>query len=210
MIRVVIVDDHAIVRRGVRQIVAEHPGIEVVAEAGDYAELTAYLRDADCDVVLLDIALPGKNGIEILKSLRERHPKIRVLMFSTYPEDQYAVRALKAGASGYVNKSSAPEKLAEAIQQVALGRRYITPEVAESLAASLAEPESRKPHELLSDREFQTLRLIASGRKLSEIADELAISPKTVSVYRARVLEKLKLRTNTELARYAVANELVE
>ena len=210
MIRVVIVDDHAIVRRGVRQIVAEHPGIEVVAEAGDYAELTAYLRDADCDVVLLDIALPGKNGIEILKSLRERHPRIRVLMFSTYPEDQYAVRALKAGASGYVNKSSAPEKLAEAIQQVALGRRYITPEVAESLAASLAEPESRKPHELLSDREFQTLRLIASGRKLSEIADELAISPKTVSVYRARVLEKLKLRTNTELARYAVANELVE
>lgn len=210
MIRVVIVDDHAIVRRGVRQIVAEHPGIEVVAEAGDYAELTAYLRDGDCDVVLLDVALPGKNGIEILKSLRERHPKIRVLMFSTYPEDQYAVRALKAGASGYVNKSSAPEKLAEAIQQVALGRRYITPEVADSLAASLAEPESRKPHELLSDREFQTLRLIASGRKLSEIADELAISPKTVSVYRARVLEKLKLRTNTELARYAVANELVE
>ena len=210
MIRVVIVDDHAIVRRGVRQIVAEHPGIEVVAEAGDYGELTAYLRDAECDVVLLDIALPGKNGIEILKSLRERHPKIRVLMFSTYPEDQYAVRALKAGASGYVNKSSAPEKLAEAIQQVALGRRYITPEVAESLAASLSEPESRKPHELLSDREFQTLRLIASGRKLSEIADELAISPKTVSVYRARVLEKLKLRTNTELARYAVANELVE
>ena len=210
MIRVVIVDDHAIVRRGVRQIVAEHPGIEVVAEAGDYAELTTYLRDGDCDVVLLDVALPGKNGIEILKSLRERHPRIRVLMFSTYPEDQYAVRALKAGASGYVNKSSAPEKLAEAIQQVALGRRYITPEVAESLAASLAEPESRKPHELLSDREFQTLRLIASGRKLSEIADELAISPKTVSVYRARVLEKLKLRTNTELARYAVANELVE
>ena len=210
MIRVIIVDDHAIVRRGVRQIVAEHPGIEVVAEAGDYAELTAFLRDHDCDVVLLDIALPGKNGIEILKSLRERHPKIRVLMFSTYPEDQYAVRALKAGASGYVNKSSAPEKLAEAIQQVAQGRRYITPEVAESLAASLSEPESRKPHELLSDREFQTLRLIASGRKLSEIADELAISPKTVSVYRARVLEKLKLRTNTELARYAVANELVE
>ena len=112
--------------------------------------------------------------------------------------------------SGYVNKSSAPEKLAEAIQQVARGRRYITPEVAESLAASLSEPESRKPHELLSDREFQTLRLIASGRKLSEIADELAISPKTVSVYRARVLEKLKLRTNTELARYAVANELVD
>ena len=210
MIRLVIVDDHAIVRRGVRQIVAEHPGIEVVAEAADYAELTAYLRDGDCDVVLLDIALPGKNGIEILKSLRERHPRIRVLMFSTYPEDQYAVRALKAGASGYVNKSSAPEKLAEAVQQVALGRRYITPEVAESLAASLAEPESRKPHELLSDREFQTLRLIASGRKLSEIAEELAISPKTVSVYRARVLEKLKLRTNTELARYAVANELVE
>ncbi len=210
MIRVVIVDDHAIVRRGIRQIVADHPAIEVIGDAGDYSELMKLLRERECDVVLLDIAIPGKNGIEILKAVRERYPKVRALMFSTYPEDQYAVRALKAGASGYLNKSSAPERLLEAIQQVALGRRYITPEFAESLAASVAEPETRNPHELLSDREFQTLRLIASGRKLSEIAAELAISPKTVSVYRARVLEKMKLRTNTELARYAVTHSLIE
>jgi len=210
VIRVVIVDDHAIVRRGIRQIVAESATIEVVGEASDYGELMTLLRERECDVVLLDIAMPGKNGIEILKAVRERHAKVRVLMFSTYPEDQYAVRALKAGASGYLNKSSAPEKLVEAIQQIGLGRRYITPEFAESLAASVAEPETRDPHELLSDREFQTLRLIASGRKLSEIAEELAISPKTVSVYRARVLEKMKLRTNTELTRYAVTHSLVE
>ena len=210
MIRVILVDDHAIVRRGVRQIVAGQEGIEVVGEAGDYGELLTRLREVECDVVLLDIALPGKNGIEVLKSLRERNPRLRVLMFSTYPEDQYAVRALKAGASGYLNKASAPEQVAEAIRLVAQGRRYITPEVAESLAASLAEPETRKPHELLSDREFQTLRLIASGRKLSEIAEELSLSPKTVSVYRARVLAKLKLRTNTEIARYAVTHELIE
>lgn len=210
MIRVILVDDHAIVRRGVRQIVAGQEGIEVVGEAGDYGELVTRLREVECDVVLLDIALPGKNGIEVLKSLRERNPRLRVLMFSTYPEDQYAVRALKAGASGYLNKASAPEQVADAIRQVAQGRRYITPEVAESLAASLAEPETRKPHELLSDREFQTLRLIASGRKLSEIAEALSLSPKTVSVYRARVLAKLKLRTNTEIARYAVTHELIE
>lgn len=210
MIRIVIVDDHAIVRRGVRQIVAESASIEVVGEASDYGELMKLLRECECEVVLLDIAIPGKNGIDILKAVRERHPKVRVLMFSTYPEDQYAVRALKAGASGYLNKSSAPEKLVEAIQQISLGRRYITPEFAESLAASVAEPETRNPHELLSDREFQTLRLIASGKKLSEIAAELSISPKTVSVYRARVLEKMNLRTNTEIARYAVAHSLVE
>jgi DNA-binding NarL/FixJ family response regulator len=210
MIRLAIADDHAIVRRGMRQVVAEGGDIEVVGEAADYGELTALLRERECDVLLLDIAMPGKNGIEILKAVRVRHPKLRVLVLSMYPEDQYALRALKAGASGYLTKSSAPEKLLDAIRQVAAGRRYITPQFAEALAASIAEPGDRAPHELLSDREFQTLRLIASGRKLSEVAAELALSPKTVSVYRARVLEKLKLRTNAELTRYAVENRLIE
>ncbi len=210
MIRLAIADDHAIVRRGMRQVVAEGGDIEVVGEAADYGELTALLRSRECDVLLLDIAMPGKNGIEILKSVRLRHPRLRVLILSMYPEDQYALRALKAGAAGYLTKSSAPEKLLDAIRLVASGRRYITPQFAETLAASVAEPAQRPAHELLSDREFQTLRLIAAGRKLSEVAAELSLSPKTVSVYRARVLEKLKVRTNAELTRYAVENGLVE
>jgi DNA-binding NarL/FixJ family response regulator len=210
MIRLVIVDDHAIVRRGMRQLVAEAGDMEVVGEAADYGELAALLRTCECDVLLLDIAIPGKNGIDILKALRERYPRIRVLVLSMYPEDQYGMRSLRAGAAGYLTKGSAPEKLLEAIRQVAAGRRFITPQFAETLAASVAEPDARAPHELLSDREFQTLRLIASGRKLSEVASDLSLSPKTVSVYRARVLEKLKLRTNAELTRYAVQNGLVE
>jgi DNA-binding NarL/FixJ family response regulator len=210
MIRLAIADDHAIVRRGMRQIVSEARDIEVVGEAADGGELAALLRTRECDVLLLDIAMPGRNGIEILKSLRERHPRLRVLVLSMYGEEQYGVRALRAGAAGYLTKASAPEKLLEAIRQVAAGRRYITPRLAECLAERLAEPEAGLPHERLSDREFETLRLLASGRKLSEVATELALSPKTVSVYRARVLEKLGLRTNAELARYALEHRLLE
>jgi DNA-binding NarL/FixJ family response regulator len=210
MIRLMILDDHAIVRRGMRQMVGEAGDIEVVGEAADFGELTALLRERDCDVLLLDIAMPGRNGIEVLKAVRDRHPKIRVLVLSMYPEDQYGLRSIKAGAAGYLTKSSAPEKLLDAIRQVAAGRRFITPQFAETLAANIAEPGDRPPHEVLSDREFQTMQLIASGRKLSEVAFELSLSPKTVSVYRARVLDKLKLRTNAELTRYAVRNGLVE
>jgi len=210
VIRLAIVDDHAIVRRGMRQMVGEAGDIEVVGEAADFGELTALLRERDCDVLLLDIAMPGRNGIEVLKAVRDRHPKIRVLVLSMYPEDQYGLRSIKAGAAGYLTKSSAPEKLLGAIRQVAAGRRFITPQFAETLAANIAEPGDRPPHEVLSDREFQTMQLIASGRKLSEVAFELSLSPKTVSVYRARVLDKLKLRTNAELTRYAVRNGLVE
>jgi DNA-binding NarL/FixJ family response regulator len=210
MIRIAIADDHAIVRRGMRQVVAEGGDIEVVGEAADYADLMRLLRERECDVLLLDIAIPGKNGIEILKAVHARYPRMRVLILSMYPEEQYALRALRAGAAGYLTKSSATESLLEAIRQVAAGRRFITPGSAEALAASIAEPAGRPPHELLSDREFQVLRLIAAGRKLSEVAAELALSPKTVSVYRARVLEKLKLRSNADLARYAVEHRLLE
>lgn len=210
MIRLMILDDHAIVRRGMRQMVGEAGDIEVVGEAADFGELTALLRERDCDVLLLDIAMPGRNGIDVLKAVRDRHPKIRVLVLSMYPEDQYGLRSIKAGAAGYLTKSSAPEKLLDAIRQVAAGRRFITPQFAETLAATIADPGDRAPHEALSDRELQTMQLIASGRKLSEVALELSLSPKTVSVYRARVLDKLKLRTNAELTRYAVRNGLVE
>jgi two-component system, NarL family, invasion response regulator UvrY len=211
MIRVVLADDHAVVRRGVRQILEDAGDIEVVGEAKDYGELSALLRESECDVLLLDISIPGKNGIEILKAMRERLPKMQVLILSMFPEDQYAVRALKAGAAGYVSKEAAPEKLVDAIRLASRGKKYITAEVAEALAVQLNDggtPEN--PHDALSDREYETLRLIASGKKLSEIAEAMSLSPKTVSVYRARLLEKMKLRTNAELTHYAVKHGLVE
>ena len=211
MIRVALADDHAVVRRGVRQILGDAGDIEVIGEARDYGELSTLLRDHPCDVLLLDISMPGKNGIDVLKALRERLPKLQVLILSMFPEDQYAVRALKAGAAGYVSKEAAPEKLVDAIRLAARGKKYITPEVAQALAMQLDGGEApENPHEILSDREYETLRLIASGKKLSEIAAIMSLSPKTVSVYRARLLEKMKLRTNADLTHYAVKHGLVD
>ncbi len=210
MVRVLIADDHAIVRKGFRQICGEHGEIEVIGEAENYGDIARLLRETSCDVLLLDISMPGKNGIDTLKQVKELYPKLGVLILSMYPEDQYAVRAIKAGASGYLTKDSAPEKLIEAILLVAKGRKYITPELAESLVSAVVEPDDRPLHEQLSDREFQTIRLIALGRKLSEIAEELALSPKTVSVYRARILEKMKMRSNAELTSYALKHGLID
>ena len=211
MIRVVLADDHAVVRRGVRQILGDAGDIEVTGEARDYAELSALLRETPCDVLVLDISMPGKNGIEVLKSLRERLPKLQVLILSMFPEDQYALRALKAGAAGYVSKEAAPEKLVDAIRLAARGKKYITPEVAQALATNLdGGPSPENPHEALSDREYETLRLIASGKKLAEIAELMSLSPKTVSVYRARLLEKMSLRTNADLTHYAVKHGLLD
>jgi DNA-binding NarL/FixJ family response regulator len=181
-----------------------------VGEAEDYASLTAALRNAVPDVLLLDISLPGSSGIDVLKAMRERHPKLAVLMLSMFPEDQYGMRALKAGASGYLTKDAAPERLIEAVRCAAAGKKYISPGLAALLAERLSEPAAGAPHERLSDREFETLKLIASGRKLSEMAEQMHLSPKTVSVYRARLLEKLNLRSNTELAHYAIRNGLID
>lgn len=209
--RTIVVDDHAIVRRGIVQILAEHPSISVVAEAGDYGELRHALRQhGDVDLLVMDVGLPGKNGIDILKALRDDYPRLRVLIVSMYPEDQYAVRAFRAGASGYLNKASAPEKLLEAVEQVVAGRKYVTPEIAQALIENLNTPEDGPAHDKLSDREFQTLKLIASGKRLSDIAEALALSPKTVSVYRARVLEKMGMSNNAELTHYAIKHGLVE
>lgn len=210
MIRVILTDDHAVVRRGLRQIVADAGDIEVVGEAQDYGELAALMRGTECDVLLLDISMPGKNGLEVLKIVRERNPRLPVLILSTFPEDQYALRALKAGASGYVGKNSAPESLVDAIRLVARGKKYITPELAAQLAERIGENTTQAPHELLSDREYETLRLIASGMKLADIAVALELSPKTVSVYRARLLEKMNLKNNAELTHYALKNGLVD
>jgi DNA-binding NarL/FixJ family response regulator len=211
MIRVALVDDHAVVRRGLRQILGDAGDVEIVGEAKDYAELSRLLKDVTCDVLLLDISMPGKNGIEVLKILRERIPKLQILVLSMFPEDQYALRALKAGAAGYVSKEAAPETLVDAIRLAAAGKKYITAELAQALAARVDEPrQAELPHSTLSDREYETLRLIASGKKLSEIAELMSLSPKTVSVYRARLLEKMKLRNNVEVTHYAVKHGLVE
>lgn len=210
MIRVALCDDHPLVRRGMVQIISETSGISVVGEAENYADLTRVLREHECDVLVLDIEMPGKNGIEVLKQMRALYPKLRVLMLSMHPEDQYALRAMKAGASGYLTKKSAPDLLVEAVRVIHGGKKFITPELAELLATRLDQDVDTPAHELLSDREFQTLKLIASGKTLSEIAETLALSPKTVSVYRARVLEKMKLGTNAELTHYAIKNGLVD
>lgn len=210
MIHVLIADDHAVVRKGLVLIASESREIELCGEASEYSSLMRLMREQVCDVLLLDIAMPGKNGIDVLKVVHDQYPKTQVLILSMYPEDQYAIRALKAGAAGYLTKDSAPERLVEAILMVARGKKYITPKVAEMLATHLVTDTEGEPHESLSDREFQTMRLIATGRQLSQIAVELALSPKTVSVYRARVLEKMQLKNNAEITHYAIKHGLVE
>ena len=209
MIHVVLCDDHAVLRRGIRDTLTEASDITVTGEAGGYAELREVLRTATCDILLLDLNMPGRSGIEVLTSLRETHSAIKVLIVSMYPEDQYALRCLKAGAQGYANKAGDPLELIAAVRTVMQGRKYLTPEVAQMLADSLAQPTPEAPHTALSERELQTLVKIASGRRLSDIAEELMLSPKTVSVYRSRVLEKLKLSNNAELTVYAIRNQLV-
>ena len=209
MINVVLCDDHALVRRGIRDTLIEAADIQVTAEAGSYTELREALRTAACDVLLLDLNMPGRSGLEVLASVRETHPAIHVLIVSMYSEDQYAVRCLRAGAQGYANKASDPGELVGAVRTLVAGRKYLTAEVAQMLAQSVSQPQLDAPHAALSERELQTLLKIASGRRLSEIAEELMLSPKTVSVYRARVLEKLQLGNNAELTVYAIRNNLV-
>jgi len=210
VIRVVIVDDHALIRRGLRDSLNEAGDIRVVGEAGDYGELRQLLRETAFDVLLLDINLPGRSGLDVLHSFAEDVTRVRVLVLTMYPEDQYAIRALKAGAMGYLNKSADPAQIVTAIRTLHAGRKYITPAIAEALASRLSVDESEKPHERLSDREFQTLVRLASGQRLSDIAAELNLSPKTVSVYRARVLEKLALQSNAELTAYCLRNGLID
>ncbi len=209
MIKVVLCDDHAVVRRGIRDTLQEATDIQVVGEADGYASLREVLRQQKPDVLLLDVDMPGRSGLEILAVLQEEGSPVRTVMVSMYPEDQYAIRCLKAGAVGYLNKGGDPAALLTAVRTVAQGRKYITPEIAEMLANHLSAPEGTELHESLSERELQTLKKIASGKKLSQMAEELMISPKTVSVYRARVLEKLALSNNAELTVYAIRNKLV-
>ncbi len=209
MTRVILCDDHALIRRGIRDTLSDASDIEVVGEAGDYGELRALMRSQSCDVLVLDINLPGRSGLDVLHVLKDEGAAVKVLIVSMYPEDQYAIRALRAGAHGYVNKAGNPEVLLQAVRTVAQGRKYVTPEIAQMLVESLTTVTPEHPHEKLSDRELQTMVMIASGKRLSDIATELNLSPKTVSVYRARVLEKLQLANNSELTVYAIRNGLV-
>jgi two-component system, NarL family, invasion response regulator UvrY len=209
MIRVILCDDHALIRRGIRDTLSDAADIEVVGEAGDYAELRTLLRSHTCDVLVLDINMPGRSGLDVLAVLKDEGATMKVLICSMYPEDQYAIRALRAGAYGYVNKGGDPQQLVLAVRTVSQGRKFVTPDIAQMLVESLTAPEVAHAHEKLSDRELQTLVMIASGKRLSDIANELTLSPKTVSVYRARVLEKLALTNNSELTVYAIRNGLV-
>lgn len=209
MIRLLICDDHLIVRQGLKQILADAPDIEVVAEASSGCEALRLARQGGIDVVLLDIAMPNRDGLETLKQLRGEWPRLPVLMLSTYPDKQYAVRCLKLGASGYLNKSADTDQLLEAIRKAANGGVFVTTAQAEALAIALSKhDEDRQPHEVLSDREYQVLRLIATGQSVAQIATQLSLSPNTVSTYRARICEKTGARNDVEIALYAVRQGL--
>ena len=210
MISILIADDHTVVRRGVLQILAEAPDMVATGEASTGGEVLQAVRQNDFDVVLLDIALPDISGLEILKQLRSLKPDLQVLILSMYPERQYAIRALKAGAAGYLTKESAPAELIAAIRQVSQGRKYVTQSLAEKLAAELGGEVEQEPHETLSDREYQVMCLLASGKSVTEIATELSLSIKTVSTYRTRILDKLNLENTAQIIRYALKRGLVE
>ncbi|MCX7897920.1 MAG: response regulator transcription factor [Rhodocyclaceae bacterium] len=209
-IRVLIADDHAIVRQGFRQIFSETEDLVVAGEADDGAEALQLARQIEWDVFLLDVTMPNRNGIDTLKQLKKEFPRLPVLILSMHPEEQYAVRAIKAGASGYLTKQSAPEQLVTAIRQVARGKKYVSPAVAEQLANAISTDTEKLPHELLTDREFQVFRMIAAGKPLTQIAEELNLAVATISTFRTRILEKTGLKSNAEIIRYGIEHGLVE
>ena len=210
MIKVVVVDDHAVVREGLKRIISENPGMAVTGEAGDGNEAIRVIQSEPCDVVLLDITMPDKSGLDVLKQLHAESPRLPVLVLSMHSEDQYAIRVLRAGAAGYLTKESAPAKLIQAIRKVVRGGKYVTSTLAEKLVVGLDSDPSKAPHQILSDREYQVLCLIASGKTVGQIAEELALSVKTISTYRVRMLEKLNMKNNAELTRYAIKDGLVD
>jgi two-component system invasion response regulator UvrY len=209
-IRVFIADDHAIVREGLKQILAESPDIIVAGEAENGLDAIKLFRKSKCHVMLLDISMPDRSGIDVLKQVKKENPEIAVLMLSMHREDQYAIRSLKAGASGYLTKQSAPKELVTAIRQVAAGQKYVSAALAQELASAIGDDHETPLHDTLSDREYQTLTMIASGKTVSAIAEELSLSVKTISEYRARLLVKMKLKNSAELTHYAIKNQLIE
>ena len=210
MIRILVADDHPIFRAGVKQILAGTSDMEVTDEAGSGQEVLNKVSKSDCDVVLLDISMPGIGGLEALRQLRHMKPKLPVLIVSVHKEEEYAIRAIKAGASGYVRKISTPEELISAIRKIYQGGKYITPSLAEELASAMPVKTEKPLHQLLSNREYQVMCLIAKGRTTKEIAKELALSPSTVATYRTRVLSKMNMKTNNDLTHYTINNQLLD
>ena len=210
MIRVLIADDHAILRRGLIEILTREFKDAVCGEAENAQQTLAQVQGHGWDVVILDVSMPGRSGVDVLADVRRVRPKLPVLVLSMHPEDQYGKRVLKAGASGYMNKESAPEELIKAIRKVVAGGRYVSPALAEKLALDLNENAGRPAHESLSDREFEVLRMMASGKTVSRVAEDLHLSVTTVSTYRARILEKMNMTTTAELIHYALRNHLVD
>lgn len=210
MITVLVADDHTLLREGLKQILASTPDIVVADEAGDGKEVLKKAGEKDYDVILLDIAMPGRNGIDICKQLKSMKPHLNILMLSMYPEEQFALRSLRAGAAGYLTKKSVSTELITAIRKVSGGGRYISTSLADALASDLTDRTSRPVHEILSDREYEIMGMIATGKTITEIARELSLSINTISTYRARLLKKMNLRTNAELTYYAFHNRLVD
>lgn len=210
MTRILIADDHTLFREGLKHIMAEYPELVVADEASNGMEVLDKIWNNDYDMVLLDITMPGMTGLEALKQLKNEKPKLPVLVLSMHPEEQYAVRVIRAGASGYLRKESAPDELITAIRQISQGRKYITPSLAEKLAFEVEADSDKAPHDILSDREYQVLRMIAEGKTVKYIAKELSLSAKTVSTYRARIMEKMKMKTNAELMHYVMKHRLVD
>ncbi|MBN2352188.1 MAG: response regulator transcription factor [Spirochaetales bacterium] len=208
MIKVIIADDHAIIRRGIREILDETDSIRVIDEAADGKELIAELAAKRCDVVLLDINMPGKTGLDVLRDIQSVRPGQKVLMLSIYPEEEYAIRAIKSGAAGYLKKDSHPRDIVDAIKTVSSGRKYFSKELYDDIVEELRNPEPDAPHKRLSNREMEIFTHIGGGKTLSEIAEALCLSPKTVSTYRARILEKTKMKNNAEIMKYVIENKL--
>ena len=210
MIRILIADDHAILRRGLKEILVAEFKDAIFAEAGNAQEVLTNVRRQAWDLVILDITMPGRSGLDLLRDLKQLQPELPVLVLSMHPEDQYAKRVLRSGAAGYMNKETAPKELVTAIRKVLAGGRYVSAALAEKLASDLSADSARLPHERLSDREFEILRMIASGKTVSQIAEELHLSVTTVSTHRARILEKMDMANNAELMRYAMINALID
>ena len=210
MIKILIADDHAVVREGLKQIISETPDMRVTDEADNAQDVLDKVSEQHYDVVLLDITMPGRSGLDVLKQLKSKQPRLPVLMLSVHPEEQYAIRTLKAGASGYLTKGSATDELIAAIRKISTGKKYVSSSLAEKLAFDLDMDYEKPRHEILSDREYQVMSMIASGKTVKEIADELSLSVQTISTYRSRILEKMKMKNNAEIIYYAVKQGLVE
>jgi len=207
--RILIADDHSIVRKGLKQILVEEFPFAIIEETGDAEGLVKKALSQDWDIVITDLSMPGRSGLDAINQIKQQHPKLPILILSMYPEEQYAMRVLKSGASGYLSKDMAQEELVNAVKKVLSGKKYITPTLVEKLALQLGQENSGAPHEQLSDREFDVLKLLAAGKSVSEIATLMSLGSTTISTYRARIMDKMSLKSNADLTRYALENKLI-